>query len=149
VRRGGREARGEPLHRGTRTAWKAGARYAADRAERSFLACEPENRLVARSLEAGWEARLADLAEAEAALAVQAQARPELPGPDQLAAAIAGLPALWAARTTSDKARKRLLRTLLADVTITPCAGDPTQISVWAVRFGKLPGEVQRDRVRS
>jgi DNA invertase Pin-like site-specific DNA recombinase len=106
------------------------ARYAADRAERSFLACEPENRLVARSLEARWEARLADLAEAEAALAVQAQARPELPGPDQLAAAIADLPALWAARTTSDKDRKRLLRTLLADVTITPCAGDPTQISV-------------------
>ncbi len=106
------------------------ARYAADRAERAFVACEPENRLVARSLEARWEARLTDLAEAEAALAVQAQARPELPGPDQLAAAIADLPALWAARTTSDRDRKRLLRTLLADVTLTPSAGDPTQISV-------------------
>jgi DNA invertase Pin-like site-specific DNA recombinase len=106
------------------------ARYAADRAERAFLACEPENRLVARTLEARWEARLTDLAEAEAALAVQAQARPELPGPGQLAAAIADLPALWAAPTTSDKDRKRLLRTLLADVTITPSAGDPTQISV-------------------
>jgi len=106
------------------------ARYAADRAERAFLACEPENRLVARTLEARWEARLTDLAEAEAALAVQAQARPELPGPDQLAATIADLPALWAARTTSDKDRKRLLRALLADVTITPSAADPTQISV-------------------
>jgi len=106
------------------------ARYAADRAERAFLACEPENRLVARTLEARWEARLTDLAEAEAALAVQAQARPELPGPDQLAAAIADLAALWAAPTTSDRDRKRLLRTLLADVTITPSASDPTQILV-------------------
>src|SRR6266536_1860484 len=33
------------------------ARYDADRAERAFCACEPENRLVARSLEARWEAR--------------------------------------------------------------------------------------------
>ena len=106
------------------------ARYAADRAERAFLACEPENRLVARTLEARWEARLTDLAEAEAALAVQAQARPELPGPDQLAATIADLPALWAAPTTSDRDRKRLLRALLADVTLTPSASDPTQILV-------------------
>jgi hypothetical protein len=30
----------------------------ADRAERAFHAVEPENRLVARSLEARWEARL-------------------------------------------------------------------------------------------
>ena len=106
------------------------ARYAADRAERAFVACEPENRLVARTLEARWEARLTDLAEAEAALAVQAHAQPELPGPDQLAATIADLPALWAAPTTSDKDRKRLLRTLLADVTLTPSASDPAQISV-------------------
>src|SRR5260370_335272 len=33
------------------------ARYEADRAERAFGAVEPENRLVARSLEARWEAR--------------------------------------------------------------------------------------------
>jgi hypothetical protein len=32
------------------------ARYQAGRAERAFHACEPENRLVARSLEARWEA---------------------------------------------------------------------------------------------
>src|SRR5260370_42524215 len=59
------------------------ARYDADPAERAFLACEPENRLVARTLEARWEARLADL------------------------------PALWSAPATSDKDRKRLLRPLL------------------------------------
>ena len=51
----------------------------ADRAERAFLACKPENRLVARTLEARWETRLADLATTEAALAAQRSAQPELP----------------------------------------------------------------------
>jgi excisionase family DNA binding protein len=104
------------------------ARYEADRAERAFLACEPENRLVARTLEARWENALAGLAEAEAALAAQTQSRPELPAPDQLTAAIADLPALWSAPATSDKDRKRLLRTLLADITITPVAGNHAQL---------------------
>jgi DNA invertase Pin-like site-specific DNA recombinase len=106
------------------------ARYDADRAERAFLACEPENRLVARTLEARWETTLTGLADAEAALAGQRSAQPELPGPDQLAATVADLPALWSAPATSDKDRKRLLRALLADVTITPVAGDPSQICV-------------------
>jgi excisionase family DNA binding protein len=106
------------------------ARYEADRAERAFLACEPENRLVARTLEARWEARLADLAGAEAALSAQRSAQPELPAPDQLAATVADLPALWADPATSDKDRKRLLRALLADVTITPDSQDRTQILV-------------------
>ena len=105
------------------------ARYDAERAERAFLACEPENRLVARSLEARWEIRLADLAEAEAALATQRSARPELPSPDQLAATVADLPALWSAPATSDKDRKRLLRTLLGDVTLTPSAENPGRLT--------------------
>jgi len=106
------------------------ARYDTDRAERAFLACEPENRLVARTLEARWEARLAGLAEAEAALAAQRSAQPELPAPGALAATVADLPALWADPATSDKDRKRLLRALLADVTITPDSQDRTQILV-------------------
>ena len=46
------------------------ARYEAERAERAHTQVEPENRLVARTLENRWEAKLAALAEAE--LAVQA-----------------------------------------------------------------------------
>jgi hypothetical protein len=34
------------------------ARYEADRAERAFTNVDPENRLVARSLESRWEAKL-------------------------------------------------------------------------------------------
>ena len=52
------------------------ARYDADRAERAFHAAEPENRLVVRTLETRWEARLAALAEAETALAGHPQRRP-------------------------------------------------------------------------
>ena len=125
------------------------ARYDADRAERAFLACEPENRLVARTLEARWEARLADLAGTEAALAAQRSARPELPGPDQLAATIADLPALWSAPATSDKDRKRLLRTLLADVTLTPSASDPAQITAGLRWKSGASQQVQVTRCRS
>ena len=125
------------------------ARYDADRAERAFLACEPENRLVARTLEARWEPRLTGLADAEAALAAQRSAQPELPSPGQLAATIADLPALWSAPTTSDKDRKRLLRTLLADVTITPAAGDPAQISVGLRWKSGASQQIQVTRRRS
>ena len=55
------------------------ARYEADRAERAFRAVEPENRLVARTLETRWETKLAALAEAEQALAAARDALPPLP----------------------------------------------------------------------
>lgn len=106
------------------------ARYTASRAERAFLACEPENRLVARTLETRWETALAEAARAEADLAAASRARPDLPSPEHLAATIADLPALWSAPTTSSKDRKRLLRTLLADVTITPSPADRTQLLI-------------------
>src|SRR6266700_3247667 len=78
----------------------------------------------ARRLEARWETRLTDLAAAQAALATQLSAQPDLPAPEQLAATVADLPALWSEPTTSDKDRKRLLRPLLGDVTLTPSASD-------------------------
>jgi len=96
------------------------ARYDAGRAERAFHQVEPENRLVARSLEARWEDRLAALAEAEQALAAAADALPPLPGRAELEKLAADLPGLWVSPATSSKDRKRLLRTLIADVTLLP-----------------------------
>ena len=96
------------------------ARYDAGRAERAFCQVEPENRLVARSLEARWEDRLAALAEAEQALEAAADALPPLPGRAELEKLAADLPALWHAPATSSKDRKRLLRTLIADVALLP-----------------------------
>ena len=68
------------------------ARYEAIRAERAFHACEPENRLVARSLENRWEAKLRELADAEAELAEQTRPRAE-PSREQLEALARDLPA--------------------------------------------------------
>jgi excisionase family DNA binding protein len=107
------------------------AQYEADRAERALLACEPENRLVARSLESRWEAKLASVAEAEAALAVTRAAVPILPPRAELEALAVDLPSLWAASTTSAKDRKRLLRTLIADVTLTSQEdGDDVRVGI-------------------
>ncbi len=93
------------------------ARYEAVRAERAFHACEPDNRLVARSLEDRWEQKLRELKDAEAELAERTVQAPE-PSREQLEALARDLPALWAAKTTADRDRKRLLRALIGDVTI-------------------------------
>jgi len=103
------------------------ARYDAGRAERAFCAVEPENRLVARSLEARWEARLAALAEAEQALDAARESLPPLPSRAELEKLATDLPGLWHAPATSNKDRKRLLRTLIADVTLLP---EPDQAKV-------------------
>src|SRR5205823_3911072 len=103
------------------------ARYEADRAERAFSQVEPENRLVARTLEARWEGKLAALAEAEQALEAARDALPPVPGRAELEKLAADLPALWHAPATSSKDRKRLLRTLIADVTVLP---EPDQAKV-------------------
>ncbi len=105
------------------------ARYHASRAERALLAVEPENRLVARSFEARYEARLQELAEAEAALAAAHTTKTPLPDRAELQAAVADLDTLWAAPTTTDRDRKRLLRTLIADITVINDA-DPAEIRV-------------------
>ncbi|MGH9188693.1 MAG: recombinase family protein [Acidimicrobiales bacterium] len=98
------------------------ARYQAERAERALLAVEPENRLVARNFENRLEARLSELAEVEAALAAQRSATAPLPPRAELEAVVGDLGELWAAPTTSARDRKRLLRTLVADVTLIPDA---------------------------
>ncbi|MEU7628649.1 recombinase family protein [Nocardia sp. NPDC049220] len=96
------------------------ARYDAKRAERAFSQVEPENRLVARSLEARWETKLAALSEAEAALETARAAKPPLPPRSTLEALAADLPGLWHDPDVSPRDRKRLLRTLIADVTMLP-----------------------------
>jgi hypothetical protein len=105
------------------------ARYQAGRAERALLAVEPENRLVARNLEARFEARLKELGDAEAALVASKATKAPLPDRAELEAAVANLATLWAAPTTSDRDRKRLLRTLVADVTVLT-GDDPVKVRI-------------------
>ena len=107
------------------------ARYEASRAERAFHLCEPENRLVARSLEQRWEAKLAAVAEAEAAVQAQQAQRPPLPQQAELETLAADLRRLWSEPTTSPRDRKRVLRTLITDVTLTSDpAGDQVRVGI-------------------
>jgi len=96
------------------------ARYDADRAERAFSQVEPENRLVARTLETRWETKLAALADAQHVLEAARDTAPPLPSRAELEQLAADLPALWHSATTSNKDRKRLLRTLIADIALLP-----------------------------
>ena len=90
------------------------AEFEAERARRQFDACEPEHRLVARTLERKLEEALAGVA-ARAANARRARARQTSAALDHerrdaQARLARDLPKLWAATTTSDRDRKELLR---------------------------------------
>jgi len=104
------------------------ARYDAARAERAFHQCDPENRLVARSLESRWEAKLRELQDAETELARQAT-ETALPARAEIEALARDLPRLWTAPSTSHRDRKRLLRALIADVTLT-CQPEEPEIQI-------------------
>jgi hypothetical protein len=100
------------------------ARYEAGRAERRYRAVDPDNRLVARGLETEWNTALQALADAEAELARREAARPKTLTAEEKSAILAlgdDLASVWAASTTTDKDRKRLLRSLLDEVNVTVC----------------------------
>jgi DNA invertase Pin-like site-specific DNA recombinase len=106
------------------------ARYDAARAERAFEQVDPDNRLVARTLEARWEAKLAAIADAETALVHARDSRPPLPERDTLLRPATDLPRLRDDPATSPKDRKRLLRALIADVTLLPDQDGQVRIGV-------------------
>jgi DNA invertase Pin-like site-specific DNA recombinase len=98
------------------------AKYVAGTAARRYRAVDPENRLVARGLEADWERALATLTQAQAELARREHARPKTltPQEKQTILALGGdLEQVWSAPSTTDRDRKQLLRTLLEEVNIT------------------------------
>jgi excisionase family DNA binding protein len=98
------------------------AEFEAERARRQFDACEPEHRLVARTLERALEEALGAAERERGKLAALEQARPA-PLTDEERRALAGLardlPRLWGAETTTDRDRKRLLRILISEVVAT------------------------------
>jgi len=96
-------------------------RYEADKAHRRYRAVEPENRLVARGLEAEWEARLRELATAECELTRRQQQQACTFSDNQIKQVMslgADLSKVWHAETTTSQDRKHLLRTLVEDVTV-------------------------------
>jgi DNA invertase Pin-like site-specific DNA recombinase len=94
------------------------AQYEAQRAERQYNAVEPENRLVARSLEARWNAALQHVEQLKTEALQQRQQLRPLSEHEQARARrlAADLHAVWQAETTSNQDRKQLLRCAIEEV---------------------------------
>src|SRR5262249_30405710 len=97
-------------------------RYDAERACRQYQAVEPENRLVARTLERQWEATLAAEATVHAEYARFLAQRPvPLAAQDREAMRrlAADIPALWQAPTTTAADQQAILRQLIERIVVT------------------------------
>ena len=103
------------------------ARYEAELARRRFVAVEPENRLVARTLEREWNDRLAEIERMERDETHRPQLASRLVDPEERCRVLAlaqDLSKVWHAPTTPQTARKQLLGYLIKDVTL--CRGETT-----------------------
>ena len=97
------------------------ARHRADLARRRYLAVDPDNRLVADSLEADWNDALRALQTAHedyerASAAAMATLTDELK--DRIRSLATDFPALWSNPNTQQRDRKRMVRLLVDDVTL-------------------------------
>jgi len=97
------------------------ARHRADLARRRYLAVDPDNRLVADSLEADWNDALRALQTARedyerASAAATATLTDELK--DRIRSLATDFPALWSNPNTQQRDRKRMVRLLVDDVTL-------------------------------
>lgn len=99
------------------------ARYEARHAERRYKAVDPDNRVVARTLEGQWEEKLRELEEAEREYE-RARERKKVVLSDEdrrrILALARDLPRVWRATSTTNQQRKNLLRILVREVTLTP-----------------------------
>ena len=96
-------------------------RYEADLARRRFMQVDPDNRLVADELEGEWNEKLRAHKQALEALEQQQQARAKLLNEEQRARILAlakDFPSLWKDPRTPHRERKRMLRLLIEDVTL-------------------------------
>jgi len=95
--------------------------YQVERARRQYGAVEPENRLVARTLERSWEEALTEQARLEAEYDRFRRERLQAPSASELTA-IQGLaqdlPVLWNAQTTTREERQTIVRLILERVLV-------------------------------
>ena len=97
------------------------ARYDAERARRQYDAVEPENRLVARSLEHVWEEKLRRVEQIEQEYdAWRREQLVSLADADRLEILALGenLPQLWRAETTTSADRKQIARLVIKEVAL-------------------------------
>ncbi len=97
------------------------AQYEVELARRRYMRVDPDNRLVADSLEAEWNQRLRTLTQVQQDYEQHRQADRLLIDQEQRARILAlctDIPALWRDPQTPDREKKRIVRLLIDDVTL-------------------------------
>jgi len=97
------------------------ARYDAELARRRYLKVDPDNRLVADTLEADWNERLRNLDALQQEHARQRKADEGLLNDEaraKIRAIAVDFPRIWADRRTASSERKRMLALLIEDITL-------------------------------
>jgi DNA invertase Pin-like site-specific DNA recombinase len=97
------------------------ARFEAEQAQRRYMRVDPDNRLVADSLEAEWNQKLRALQEAQKAYEQQRQADRRLLSPEEetkIFALASDFRGLWESPITPHRERKRIIRLLIEDATL-------------------------------
>jgi hypothetical protein len=111
-------------------------RYEAHLAERRFKAVDPDNRVVARTLEREWNDSLRALEDLESQYQ-QERRRQKLELSEQDRARILtlskSLPQVWSAPTTTNAERKNLLRILVQKVALSPMEVPSRRVQVQVV----------------
>ena len=126
------------------------ARYEAARAARRYYQVEPENRLVARTLEKEWNDKLKDVDRLESEYEKNRGSVPFTISREQweqIEALAEDIPRLWKSKTTSNNQRKKLLRLLMEDVTLCN-QEEPWCISVKIQWKTGLVSQHQAERVK-
>ncbi|HEX6510290.1 MAG TPA: recombinase family protein [Chloroflexota bacterium] len=124
------------------------AAYEADRAARQYHACEPENRLVARTLEGAWNQKLVEQQRLEEEYHRFCRQQPRLLSAeerDAIRQLATNIPALWTAESTTPIDRKEIIRQVVDRVTV-DAQGATEQVTVrieWA-GGGQTDGVVTR-----
>jgi DNA invertase Pin-like site-specific DNA recombinase len=134
------------------------AQYEARRAERRYKAVDPDNRVVARTLESEWEQRLQDL---EAVEQRHAEARRQhhvaLTAEDRcrIRELARDLPAVWRSSTTGMADRKAMLRLVIEAVALASdrCTQardqSPRAVAKWRSKRARPPATRARSRPQS
>ncbi len=124
------------------------AAYEAERARRQYDAVEPENRLVARTLERQWEEKLAAQEQLEEAYHRFQREQPRTLLEAERAAIrrlAADVPALWAAAATTAADRQELIRQIV-DAVVVAADGrsERVQVTIRWIGGGQTTGTVIR-----
>ncbi|MBI4331234.1 MAG: recombinase family protein [Chloroflexi bacterium] len=124
------------------------AGYEAERAARQYHAVEPENRLVARTLERAWEEKLAEKQRLEEEYHRFLRQQPRVLSAEERAAICrlaADIPALWSAPTTTAADRKEIIRQVVERVVVdAEGATERVRVSIHWLGGGRTDGMVIR-----